>query len=69
MVLVKDPSKLTYIVETPAGEVELSAASRAAYTRIQAAWHTLSVQTLGVMNRRLNTATWYRARYDDVVKL
>ena len=69
MPVVQDPSKLTYIVETPVGELTLTAAGNRAFNRFQAAWHTLSVQTLGVANQRLNRATWYRARYDDVVKL
>lgn len=69
MPYVRDPNSLTYLLDTPIGGVVVSADVRAAYNDLFRAWHELTFQAGPVLRKRLNRATYFRARYDDQVKL
>ncbi len=69
MPIIKDPTGLTYVITTPAGEVVVSADVRAAYNDLWRGWAGLEKQLGYVLPRRLARATYYRARFKDVVKV
>jgi hypothetical protein len=69
MVLIKDPSSLMYLIETPAGNIVVPQDVRVAYNDLFRAWSEMTQQWGPVMRRRLNRATYFRARFDDQVKL
>lgn len=68
MPVVIDPSKLTYLINTPLGGVAVSAAVAGAYNDLFHGWHELQKQTGIVLPKRLDRATFYRARYKDAVR-
>ena len=69
MPVVIDPTKLTYLIDTPAGPMAVTAAVGNAFNDLFRAWNALQKQTGYTLPRRLDRATFYRARYDDAVKV
>lgn len=66
---VIDPSKLTYLIETPAGPMAVTSAVGNALNDLFRAWGAVDRQMGYVLPRRLARATFYRARYDDAIRL
>lgn len=56
-------------LKTPAGSILVPPSVVTAYNDLFRAWFELQKQTLHVLPMRLNRATYYRARYDDAVRL
>lgn len=69
MPVVIDPSKLTYIIDTPFGQATVTADFRTAYNDLWRSWHELTKQFEYVLPRRLNQATGYRAQYMNLVRV
>lgn len=68
MPVVKDPSKLTYLINTPLGGVEVARPVAVALNDVFRAFHELQKQTGLVLPKRLDRATFYRARYRRAVE-
>lgn len=69
MPVVLDPSGLRYLITTPFGAFAVTADFREAYNDLFRAYSAVEKQLNYVAPRRLARATFYRARYDDAVRL
>lgn len=69
MPVVIDPSKLTYLINTPLGQVRVAAPVAVALNDLFQGAHELQKQTGLVLPKRLARATGYRARYKDAVRV
>lgn len=67
MPIIEDPSKLTYLVQIPGGSIVVPPDVAQALNDVFRAFRALEKQTGYVLPRRLDRATFYRARYDDAV--
>lgn len=69
MPLVKDPNSLTYEVTVGGSSLVVTPDVRAKYNDLFHGWHELTAQLGRVMSKRLDRATYYRARFKTAVKV